>query len=346
MEEILSSIRQAINEDIPGTVPETTGDPFASGSSAEAAFATPPPGQAFDATVHETHDPFAELTRKLNETRESVQKQMHGVSSNLKTDQPDAFSAPPAESPRETPTQQAPVVPTAPLTAAPEPQRQVEPAPADAPVTQSAPTPSVPKPEPHPLRAAVFSSDPAPAQTAPAPKPAESSGGLAALTARVADEFRAPVQPASPPSPALEPAQAQPEPKVAAASAAPQEPAAQPAPQPKAPELKWSPPETPAPSMTARPAEPAVTPAIPRDPKPAPKVETSAEEDPFPKLTAIVERASLEKTSSAKTDDAMVDLVLRRILEPAVKSWLDENLPKIVTEVVREEVRRVAEQAN
>lgn len=343
MEEILSSIRQAINEDIPGTVPETSGDPFASGSIAEAAFSSPPPGHAFDATVHETHDPFAELTRKLNETRESVQKQMHGVSSNLKSEQPEASSVvPEAPSPQPAPPE-ASAVPTPPTAATPVPTFTA----AAPPAVQTAPTPSAPKPEPHPLRAAVFSSEPAPTQSAPAPKATESSGGLAALTARVAGEFRTPTQqaesaPSRPASVEAEPMQFTPPPADP-----------QPAAQPQVPDLKWAPTEPPAPAQTfapqpARAAEPELPPVSAPEPKlgAEPVVETKAERDLFPKLTAIVERSSLEKSSSAKTDDAMVDLVLRRILEPAVKSWLDENLPKIVTEVVREEVRRVADQAN
>ena len=40
----------------------------------------------------------------------------------------------------------------------------------------------------------------------------------------------------------------------------------------------------------------------------------------------------------------MLDAVLRQVVEPAVKAWLDENLSRIVQDVVREEVRRVASQ--
>ncbi len=342
MEEILSSIRQAINEDIPGAVPETSGDPFASGSSAEAAFSSPPPGQAFDATVHESHDPFAELTRKLNETRESVQKQMHGVSSNLRSEQPEAGTAQPAP---EAPAPQVAPAPPAPSAAqhapAPAPVVPTPPVSAPAPAPQAfqpPPAQAAPKPEPHPIRAAVFSAEPEDEQSSPVVNKAEASGGLAALTARVADEFRA----------SNEASSSAPTPPVAEAPATPE-----PAIKPQMPELSWgsatrAAPEPTEPAARAEPtreAPPEVAVAPKAEPKAAPKVEAKAAVDPFPKLTAIVERGSPEKTTSAKTDDAMVDLVLRRILEPAVKSWLDENLPKIVTEVVREEVRRVADQA-
>ena len=321
MEEILSSIRQAINEDIPGAVPESSGDPFASGSSAEAAFSAPPPGQAFDATVHASHDPFAELTRKLNETRESVQKQMHGVSSTIRSEQ-----------------QKEEAKESAPAAAPPEPAAQeIQPPPA----RQSAPDP---------FRAAVFSGETEPVQTENEPAAVEPSGALQALTARVAEQqaeseqaggtnsVAARIQETQPeePAKALEPAAPahKPVPELSWASAERSVPAAlrEESPEP-APTAEITAPSAPAPTL-----DPA--PAAALDPQPV------IEESPLAKLAGVGGAQAPLSAESAKTDDAMVDLVLRRILEPAVKTWLDENLPRIVTEVVRDEVRRVANQPN
>ena len=322
MEEILSSIRQAINEDIPGAVPETSGDPFASGSSAEAAFAAPPPGQEFDATVHSSHDPFAELTRKLNETRESVQKQMHGVSSNLRSEQP-------------------------------EEEQAVQPAAPAEPAAQEIPTPPPPAPEappvvkggPDPFRAAVFSSESE--QAAPEEKPSapQASSALQALTTRV--EEQKPADAASSVAERIKESRAE-----APADTAPVSGGAS---GPQVPELSWASAERAAPAPVreekpdpapaaekAPPAMPSMKTAEPAEAELAPK----AEADPLSKLTAVAETQAAVSAGGAKTDQAMVDLVLRRILEPAVKSWLDDNLPRIVTEVVREEVRRVANQPN
>ena len=321
MEEILSSIRQAINEDIPSTVPEPAGDPFASGSSAEAAFSAPPPGQAFDATVHASHDPFAELTRKLNETRESVQKQMHGVSSTLRPE--------PAKADAEE---------AAPAAAAAEPAPQgIQPPPA----RQSAPDP---------FRAAVFSGETEPAKAETESPSIEPSGSLQALTARVAEQQAEAEHVSSSDSVAARIQDIQPE-----------QPA--PAPEPEAPrhkpvpELSWAaaersvtppqPKEKPDPAPVAEVASPSAPPrAVEPSPEAAPQLEPSADVNPMAKLAAVAGSKPPVTLDSDKTDDAMVDLVLRRILEPAVKSWLDDNLPRIVTEVVREEVRRVANQSN
>ncbi|NNF80787.1 MAG: DUF2497 domain-containing protein [Rhizobiales bacterium] len=340
MEEILSSIRRAINEDIPGAVPENGGDPFASGSSAEAAFSAPPPGQAFDAAVHESHDPFAELTRKLNETRESVQKQMHGVSSNLRSEQPASEEAPQAEA------QTAP--PPAFQAEAPAPAASPEPVPAPEPQEAVAPAPI--REEAEPIRAATFSSTP---QAAPfgdiADGPA-AAGALQALTARVADQQKTSAEPPKP-APVAEPA-----PEVAVE--APAKPASEPASisagtaKSVMPELSWASAERSAPTQSAPLEKPEFIKPASFDkpaasaPEPAPAAKPQTETDPFPKLTAMVERGITETAGSVKTDDAMADLVLRRILEPAIRSWLDNNLPDIVTEIVREEVRRVASQSN
>ncbi len=347
MEEILSSIRQAINEDIPGAVPENTGDPFASGSSAEAAFSSPPPGQAFDAAVHESHDPFAELTRKLNETRESVQKQMHGVSSTLKTEASSEAAEAPVQAPEQPPVvAEKPATPPEPMfSPPPNPQvgldQPIQP-PHQEPATE--PTnvaPAPPSPEPEPARAASFSA--APAEMAPPEEPANTlaaAGTLQALTARVAEEQKTEQVPVFGSQPETV-AQAQAEETPAALPQSSDD--ADGAGKSQVPELSWASAELSAAIQSSPIEEPSAPDPVVQPPEPA--VAPNADRDPFPKLTAIMERGAVESKGSEKTDQAMTDLVLRRILEPAVRAWLDDNLPKIVTEVVREEVRRVANQA-
>ncbi|MEM8688148.1 MAG: DUF2497 domain-containing protein [Pseudomonadota bacterium] len=321
MEEILSSIRQAINEDIPNAVPEPAGDPFASGSSAEAAFSAPPPGQAFDATVHASHDPFAELTRKLNETRESVQKQMHGVSSTLRSEtaKADAEEAAPATPPAEQASQEL----------QPPPARQGA---------------------PDPFRAAVFSGETEPVKPETEPPAIEPSGPLQALTARVTEQQADAEQVSNANSVAARIQDSQPEQPTAAPE--PEAPRHKPV-----PELSWASAErsaTPAPQEAKPDPDPVAEVTPPAAPLPAdepaleamPAAEPATDVNPMAKLAAVAGAQTSASMGSDKTDDAMVDLVLRRILEPAVKSWLDENLPRIVTEVVREEVRRVANQPN
>ena len=41
-------------------------------------------------------------------------------------------------------------------------------------------------------------------------------------------------------------------------------------------------------------------------------------------------------------EQQLMEAVLRRIIEPAVKSWLDENLTRLVTETVRDELQKAA----
>lgn len=324
MEEILSSIRQAINEDIPGAVPEPTGDPFASGSSAEAAFAAPPPGQEFDAAVHNSHDPFAELTRKLNETRESVQKQMHGVSSTLRSEQPEEQQAAEPETAAEPEPQEPPAPPVL--------------APQTPPASQGAPDP---------FRAAVFSAETPPTVAEEKPADPEPAVGLQALTNRFVEQKSAePVQTSSSVAERISESRTEaptPQPTSDGDSSS------------QVPELSWASAElaASAPVRKEKPEPAPMAEVVKRDePKPEPIVSAKSdvapktETDPLAKLTAVAESQAAVSAGSSKTDNAMVDLVLRRILEPAVKSWLDDNLPKIVTEVVREEVRRVANQPN
>src|SRR5699024_9754359 len=45
------------------------------------------------------------------------------------------------------------------------------------------------------------------------------------------------------------------------------------------------------------------------------------------------------------TEDQTLDVLVRQALTPLLKAWLDENLPPLVERIVREEVRRLAQQA-
>ncbi len=83
MEEILSSIREAINDQVPlapaPTVDRASPEPE---SSAGAVSSSPPLGWNLDSANHGSHDPLFELTRKLNETRQAIQKQMQQASTS------------------------------------------------------------------------------------------------------------------------------------------------------------------------------------------------------------------------------------------------------------------------
>lgn len=215
MEEILSSIRDAINEDkTPASTPSLSGNPFSSTQTAAAA-APAQPAQAAPAAEPETSkssDPFAELTRRLHETRESVQRQMQK-----------------ATSPSSSPLQPSHTLPIQ---------------------SQPAPEPAAPTPPP-------------PAQAQPAP----------AGAADHQNEFSRIVENLSRAAPAV---------------------AEQPAAPPPAP--------------TEKPAQ----------------------------------FGQRQPADSATDEKLIVDAVLRRIIEPAVKSWLDENLTRLVTETVRDEMQKAA----
>jgi len=60
-------------------------------------------------------------------------------------------------------------------------------------------------------------------------------------------------------------------------------------------------------------------------------------------LTKLTSSA-LERSQSAPTDDserAILEKVIRDALRPALRSWLDENLPPIIETIVEREVRRL-----
>ncbi len=232
MEEILSSIRDAINDDAPtaSSPSPLDGDPFASGSTAEAAFSAPSSGQNFDSTTYRSHDPFSELARKFNETRANVHQQMQQASTPTKPSE----TVPPTQ-----PAEQA-AVPVA-----PEASNSDQPA-ADQRTEFSTIVSNL-------------------ARRQPVPPPASADAVHSGVAV------------------------------------------------------------TPAPSIPAS----ATQSAIPPVPAPAPtKVQATA--------------PSVSSGSAAPSDSAMLDAVLRQVVEPAVKAWLDENLSRIVTDVVREEMRRVA----
>lgn len=151
-------------------------------------------------------------------------------------------------------------------------------------------------------------------------------------------------KPAKTPEPAAAPAKPQP-----AAAAAPR-PAAPPAPPPAKPAAP-PPPEPPKPAASA----PATPP-----PGPAPSFRTiDAASDvvfanklpEFPPDRALISNATVAAVDSAfntlahtvigQNARTLEDLV-REMLRPLLKSWLDDNLPSMVERIVRAEIERVS----
>lgn len=86
--------------------------------------------------------------------------------------------------------------------------------------------------------------------------------------------------------------------------------------------------------------EPTVAPAPAPEPAPAPVAESlvgavaaSAAASAFGKLSAAV---------AMPADGQTLDGVVRELLKPLLKEWLDANLPAIVQTAVQEEVERIA----
>ncbi|MEM7424962.1 MAG: DUF2497 domain-containing protein [Pseudomonadota bacterium] len=218
MEEILSSIRDAINDDKPSSeASPLNGDPFGSSPAAGPDPAVP------QANASGSQDPFAELSRRLHETRESVHKQMQEAST------PSGLTAPQTQS--------------------------------------SAAPPAAPS-----LEAAAAQATPASGLDTRIAEAASAEDHRNEFSQIVANLSR------------------------------------------RAPE--------PAESAVAPPAPPAAAPA------PGPAMARSAVSTPSPSLSGELDERTL------------MEAVLRKIIEPAVKSWLDENLTRLVTETVRDELRK------
>lgn len=229
--------------------------------------------------------------------------------------------------------------------------------PAAAPVAAAKPEPPKPAPPSKPVAMTLppAASSPAPAAAKPAappkpapapppkpaaPPPAASDAGnsqddidalLAGLDASTTEEEVRPA-PAPPPEP-------EPEPDVLELTddmALPEPPAPTPLPHPpfhKAP--------------LANDLEFAEAAPRPRAPEPAPPSSWSAEPPAAPMLSqttvAAVESAfnSLASTVLSNNARTLEDLV-KEMLRPMLKSWLDDNLPTLVERIVRQEIERVS----
>ena len=64
-------------------------------------------------------------------------------------------------------------------------------------------------------------------------------------------------------------------------------------------------------------------------------------------LAGFTGQLSKERQSSGSVPGGgmTLDVLVREAIEPQLKTWLDENLEKVVERVVREEVRRLARRA-
>jgi len=118
---------------------------------------------------------------------------------------------------------------------------------------------------------------------------------------------------------------AEPAPVPAAAAPAP-EPAAQPAPRPVSPQ------PSPAAAVAAGPVEEIVS-----------ETATAATASALGELT----RAMDEKTSKLKVGagDVSIADIVKEMLRPMLREWLDENLPGIVERVVRREIQKLVDRA-
>ena len=81
-------------------------------------------------------------------------------------------------------------------------------------------------------------------------------------------------------------------------------------------------------------------------PEPAPSYDAPADEDGLLSQTAATAAASAFGQLSAAIgmphSDRTLEDVVRELLRPLLKQWLDDNLPRIVEASVREEVERIA----
>ncbi len=97
MEEILSSIRHAINDDKPApSAPPLGSEPLAATASPETNQAPAATAIPADPDAAREHDPFAALTRRLHETRVDVHRQMQEASTASLPASDHAPSTPPA----------------------------------------------------------------------------------------------------------------------------------------------------------------------------------------------------------------------------------------------------------
>jgi hypothetical protein len=224
-----------------------------------------------------------------------------------------------------------------PVAAAPQPE---PPKPAPTPSKPAAMTPPPPAPSPAPQAAAPKPAPPKPAPAPPPPAPAADASNnqddidalLAGLDASTTEEE---VRPPQPDGDVLDltDEMALPEPEP--------EPAPQPTPLPHAAFQK--------PMEDDVEFAEAVAAAKPRAPEPAyqPPPSSWSEEPQAPMMSratvSAVESAfnSLANTVLSNNARTLEDLV-KEMLRPMLKSWLDDNLPTLVERIVRQEIERVS----
>ncbi|MCP9626737.1 DUF2497 domain-containing protein [Rhodopseudomonas palustris] len=223
------------------------------------------------------------------------------------------------------------------------------------PVAAVAPKPEPPKPAPQPSKPAAMTPPPAPSpppqaaapkpaapKPAPAPPPAAESNSqddidalLAGLDAATVEEE---VRPPQPDGDVLEltDEMALPEP----------EPAPPPAPTPLPHAAFQKPIEDDLEFAEAAPKPRAPEPRAP-EPAPLPPQASWSEEPQAPIMSratmSAVESAfnSLANTVLSNNARTLEDLV-KEMLRPMLKSWLDDNLPTLVERIVRQEIERVS----
>jgi hypothetical protein len=186
---------------------------------------------------------------------------------------------------------------------------------------------------------------------------------LASIRRIIADEGNAVNQPAAKPAAAAPAAPSRPTPPAAPQAAAPSPPPRAPAVPPPAAGsdvLDLDQPVAPAPAgftpvrgsdvmfregERQRPAAPPPSAPVPRPPAaPAARPPLMVEDDLLsPDATAAVSAAfgSLAHTILSENARTLEDLV-REMMRPMLKEWLDENLPGLVARLVRAEIERVA----
>jgi len=96
--------------------------------------------------------------------------------------------------------------------------------------------------------------------------------------------------------------------------------------------------------LTVAPAAPAAPPAPP--PAPAPRTAAASLDDALLSAPVAESAAShfgkLARTVAMPAEGRDLEAVVRELLRPLLKDWLDENLPAIVESQVQAEVERIA----
>ena len=122
---------------------------------------------------------------------------------------------------------------------------------------------------------------------------------------------------------------------VASRPAAPE--AAEPAPEPAAapaPKVVWQKPEP----IAAEPAPPAIS-------EPTPAEDAAQHDQPLVSEgtdAAVASSFTALSATVAMQNNEIVEKLMREMLRPMLKAWLDDHLPSVVERLVRAEIQRVA----